>query len=226
MLRFCRQFDADAIELTFAFPQDVFDFSPSQEDIAFLRSKKYVSLHAPFKGVAYGNDSETKRLLSALNSLSLAVGAKNIVFHDNVINDFSHFSGLDFTPLIENLGVKSTTSKTISAKQVSEFLSAHKDFDFCFDVCYVFSHSAEPKDFLVFGKRLKQVHLHFPHASNLEFSKHSLPSKAEKTLLEKTKPVFSLNVPLILEAYNFDSNDADSIVIEVKKELDFLRSLG
>lgn len=214
-MRFLKQFDIDAIELMFAFPKDLFDFKLSREDIAFLRSKKYVSLHAPFKEVEYENNAKAKELLSALNSLALKVNARNVVFHANCIKDFSILGQSDFTPLIENLNFRADAERLYSVKQLQDFLSAHENFGFCLDFGHALKESICPKEFLVLGNRLKQVHLHFLREKKGEIKPHGAPSKTEKRFLQQAEPFLSLNIPIIIE-WDFLPSEQHLIAKEIE----------
>lgn len=222
ILRFLKQFDVDAVELVFAFPQELFDFAPARADMLFLRSKKYVSLHAPFHETEYKNNSETRKIISALDSLAQKVGAKNIVFHDDCIKDFSVFDNANFVPLMENLTFKKGVERIVSVRQTEDFLSAHKNFGFCFDVGNALVARINPKDFLKLGSKIAEMHIHFPQMGNGALKPHGSPSKTEKIFLELAKPVLSLDVPLIFEATDFFSKDREA----VEKEIELAKSLA
>ena len=202
ILRFLRRLpELDAIELVFAFPEELFDFRPKREDIAFLHSKKHVSLHAPFNEVEYKNNAKSKRLLAALNSLALKCEAENVVFHAHTIKDFSLFEGIDFSPLAENLVSKKGTDRLVSVQQCKDFLSSHENFGFCFDLGDSLAEKIKPKDFFALKNRLKEAHIHFPAIEKGKLKPHCLPSKTGKKFLDEVKAVPFPNVPLILEGY-------------------------
>ena len=214
-LRFLKQFEIDAIELMFAKPQDIFDFKPTREDIAFLRSKKYVSFHAPFIDADYKNNAETKKIFSGLDSLALKVNARNIVFHVNCIKDFSLFENVDFFPLVENLNFREDAERLVTVKHFQDFFSVHKKFGFCLDIGHSFKQGIAPTEFLGLGEKLKQAHIHFLHLKKGELKPHGLPSKTEQKFLESARPILSLGIPLIIEA-DFCPEDKDFIPTEIK----------
>jgi len=222
ILRFLKQLGGiDAIELVFAFPQELFDFRQTREDTAFLRSKKYVSIHAPFHEVEYGKGAETKKMISTLDSLVLKIGAKHIVFHSDCIKDFSVFDNVNFVPLVENLDSKEGVKRIIMVRQVEDFLQGHKNFGFCLDIGDAMLEGINPKDFLQFRERLAEIHIHFPQGFEGKMKPHGSPSKADKKFLELAKPALSAGFPIIFEATDFFSFDKGA----VEKELEIVKSL-
>ncbi len=222
ILRFLKQFEVDAVELVFAFPQELFDFAPTRADMLFLRSKKYVSIHAPFHETEYKNNPETRKIILALDSLAGKVGARNVVFHDDCIKDFCVFDSANFLPLIENLAFKKGVERIVSVRQTEDFLLAHKNFGFCLDIGDALVEGINPKDFLQLEKKIVEMHVHFPIMENCELKLHGSPSKTQKKFLELAKPVLSLSVPKIFEATDFFSKDKKA----VEKELELAKSLA
>lgn len=224
-LRFLKQFNINAVELMFASADDVFDFHPQREDVVFVRSKKYVSLHAPFIKFDYCDNAESKNVLRSLNEIALKFGAEHVVFHEHHIKDYSLFNNLDFVPLVENLNSaskkKDGRNRICTVNQVQDFLLAHKNFGFCLDLAHALLESIEPKDFLVLGNRIKQCHLHFPKIKNGERKPHGAPSVAEKNFLLQVKPFLVSDFPLLAE-WDFEKGKEQ----EIASELELLKNIS
>jgi len=92
----------DGIELCFADSQYLIDFKITEENLAYLRTLKYVSIHAPWLGIRYGDNERTFIVFQKINNLYHEAGAKNVVFHADFIDSFGAFENCDFTVSIEN----------------------------------------------------------------------------------------------------------------------------
>ena len=53
IIRKIKEFSPDGIELLFAHPQYLFDFVISEENLNYLKSLKFISIHAPCKEITY-----------------------------------------------------------------------------------------------------------------------------------------------------------------------------
>jgi len=53
MIRKIKEFSPDGIELSFAYPEYLSDFILSEENLKYLQSLKFISIHSPWKEISY-----------------------------------------------------------------------------------------------------------------------------------------------------------------------------
>ncbi len=187
---------AKAIELSFATPNELFQYSLSSEDIETIKKFQYVSIHAPFKEVRYRCDQETRNLLGKLNLLRQIIPVSGVVIHPNNIAYFPLLerSGLPF--LIENMD-----GRKIFGNTPEDFAQFKEDCDFGFvlDVQHAYEHDPTmnlAKELVeVMGDRLKEMHVSGCRNDEIHFPTYrSENRKAISKILERRIPV-----PKILE---------------------------
>ena len=81
MIKRIREFSPYGIELSFAYPQYLFDFVINKDNLDYLQSLKFNSIHVPWKEITYGSNQKTKNVLEAIEKLYKQINAKNVVFH-------------------------------------------------------------------------------------------------------------------------------------------------
>ena len=74
------------IEINAATPDELSEINQSTTD---YNSFSNISIHAPFKQVQYSGDNSTRILLKSLLKLQQQTRAKYILFHPDVVSDFS-----------------------------------------------------------------------------------------------------------------------------------------
>ncbi|MFW6013838.1 MAG: hypothetical protein ACOCQG_01570 [Candidatus Nanoarchaeia archaeon] len=115
LIKYAKQFNLEAIELTLGKKEEVFAFSLDKEDLNFLRTQKYVSIHAPFNLLSSADGhKEVLRMLKIFEEVYKKVNAKTVVFHPNEMpsvnvlkSDFS--TSVSLVAMWKNQGPKKPT---------------------------------------------------------------------------------------------------------------------
>jgi sugar phosphate isomerase/epimerase len=116
---------------------------------------RYVSVHAPTKGLA----TDERDTLAMLGRLPLWV--RSVVTHPDVMADLRAYRGLGTRLVIENMDGRKAIGRT--AGELEPFFEALPDAGFCLDIAHAHSldRSLELAHELLdrYGRRLRQVHL-------------------------------------------------------------------
>ncbi len=212
LIGYCRELDIDGVELTYAGKEEFLDQPITQENIRYLSSIEYVSIHSPFKHTFKGNE-ESIDLLAKLSDLYRKVKAKNMIIHPDKIARYSMVDD-DIYVSTENLHKKGR----YNFQEISIVLEKNPKIGLCLDVCHAFSISDEETGLIVerWKDRISQVHL-----SSVFRSRRHLPmQKASKRFLKSIEPIKDLSVPIVLEA-DFVEKDLDMI----KEDIRYVRNL-
>lgn len=207
---------ADAIELSFATPNQLFDYQLSEQSAEDIKKFTSISIHAPWKEVRYDDNPNTNRIIEKLRLLCNKFPVRGIVLHPNIIDNFEMLdqSGLPF--LLENMDRRK--SYGIHPEQFRE-LKKKYNFGFVLDVEHAYEHDPSmqlAREFIdVMGDRLKHMHISGCNESEIHTSTYCAVNKEAVTEILK----LGLSVPKILEGVLLEEAQ-DSI----KKELAYVRS--
>lgn len=205
---------ADAIELGFATPKELFQFNPSNEAIDAVKKFEHVSIHAPWKNIRY--NSKSSEVIAALASLCEKLPINGIVMHPDTVEDFSILEKTSLPFLIENMD--SRKKYGTHPEHIRE-LKERYNLGFVFDVQHAYEHdqtmnlARELVD--VMGERLKHMHVSGHNGSERHIPVHLAANR--KSIAEILK--LGLNAPKILEGIIFDHFEAT-----IKNELNYVRS--
>jgi endonuclease IV len=208
---------ANAIELSFATPKQLFEYTLSDQAIKDLEKFKFISIHAPWKEVTY--DTETSEvIIPKLKSLCDRLKVEGIVLHPDVIHDFDVLdkSGLPF--LIENMD--SRKNYGTHPEHIREIKRDH-GFGFVFDVQHAYTQ--DPKMNIAreiakeMGNRLKHMHVSGNTSSQSHVPVHCAENRKEIT------DILELKIPatIILEGKPSPSLNFEETA---KKELEYVAS--
>lgn len=213
-----KEFSPDGIELCFADSQYLIDFKITKENLTYLCTLKYVSIHAPWLGVRYGNNERTLAVLKSINNLYCEIDARNVVFHADFIDNFSVFENYDFTISIENNEWK-YPFHLIS--EIELLLKNNKKFKFTFDFAHALTVSVE--DIPVYVEKFKEklIQVHFAYFDK-ELPDHWFSHKYDSEEIRKlSKYLKVLDVPIVLECV---ANDESEVSL-IGKELKYVRNI-
>jgi hypothetical protein len=88
LISYMRRFDIDGIEITLSCKEEVYDLKLSKRNIEWLKSLKYVSIHAPFALVRRAKDNnEIIKQLDKISSIYKKINAKNVIIHPTDLPD-------------------------------------------------------------------------------------------------------------------------------------------
>ena len=207
---------ADAIELSFATPTELFGYRLSDQSKQNIEKFSAVSIHAPWKELRYNSDSKIQEIINKLKELSDQLPITGLVLHPDIIDDFKILeqSGLPF--LLENMDRRKTYGT--HPEHFNE-LKTKCDFRFVLDVEHAYEHDPSmklAKEFVeVMGDRLNHMHVSGCSDSAGHVPTYCAINKKEITEILKLK----LAVPIILEGAILED-----VSNSISKELDYIRS--
>lgn len=212
------EFSPDGFEINFGYPKYIYSFSPSKVEIAKLRKLKFVSIHAPCLDIKWGNNLESQKALRAIEKIYQKVGAKNVVFHENVGDDLNVTKKYNFSVSIEN---DDRRKKHNSPQKIVQALKKYPHMGFTFDFAHAMTVS--PDDTLEYIKRFKNkiIEIHLAWLGK-RIADHRFLHKHDGAKIRKLlKLIKTLNVPLVLECAVANKKQINFI----KKEIKYLKNL-
>ncbi len=217
MVRLYDTLGNDAIELAFGEPQKLEEANISFELIKLVKSKKYVSIHAPFREVIYPHHANAGKIIDKLKYICSVLSIQGIVLHPHKVNDFSALEKMDIPFVIENLH-KSEEQRFGSHPEHFEKLKKDYSFNFVLDIQHAYewdpTMSFAKEMISAMGNRLKHFHVSgenktYGHVPTYESNNKTAISSFLKSGLPQ---------PKILEGI-LENN----IAHKVKRELEFIR---
>ncbi|MEK6757488.1 MAG: hypothetical protein AABX88_00015 [Nanoarchaeota archaeon] len=206
---------ANAIELSFGTPTQLFEFQLSEKITKDIKKFKFITIHAPWKEVRYNESSETRQIINKLKTLNNKFSVKGIVLHPDTIDDFDILvrSGLPF--LLENMDKRKDFG---TLPKHFEELKNKYNFDFVLDLqhAYEHDHSMQLTKNLIelMGKRLKHMHVSGHTKSEIHVPTYLADNKDAITKILKLR----VDVPKILEGILLeDINET------IKSELEYVK---
>src|ERR1035437_9376973 len=88
------------IELGFTTPERFFGEQLDRINEKDLEGFEYISFHTPI--LNYGNNDDTKRFFERISNFNKIIKLNLVVFHPDIVEDFSVFKNLDFNIGFEN----------------------------------------------------------------------------------------------------------------------------
>lgn len=206
-------------ELSFPTPFSLMNFKLDERFVDSLKKLRRVSVHAPWKGIEYGENDKTYYIFRELRKLSEKLWISGFVLHPDIVSDFSVLekSGLYF--LIENMDRR----KCFGANEEDiEKLRADYDVGFVLDVQHAYEHDSSmrmAKSLMeIMGDRLREMHV----SGSSNGRGHVMTHLADNR--ESISEILRLRkeVPIVLEG-RFPGK-IEEAVETAKKELRFIRS--
>jgi len=187
---------ADAIELSFATPKHLFDISISEELKHDVNKYSYVSIHAPWKEIRYGDNDATKRILQKLRQWCGVIPIGGIVLHPDTIGNFEMLDNSELPFVIENMDRRKAYGT--HPDQFRDLVLKY-NIGFVMDVQHAFEHDSSmqlAREFLgVMGDRLQHMHVSGYSKSEIHCPTHyAVNREAITEILE-----MNIDVPKILE---------------------------
>jgi len=208
----------DGIELCFILKEELDSFKLSKNDLDFVNSLKFNTLHAPVIGLDYGKNKETKTVLEKIQAINKKIKLKQVVFHPDHVSDFHTLAESGLNVCIENLPDGEKRKGWQFPKEFQKFFNKWPQFGFCFDVNHAMANNINPSEFIsVLGEKMKYIHLNA--TAKPGNADHDLLVEASEETLEKIKPVFKLQKPLVIEV----DIEKEKIPL-IKKEINLVRT--
>lgn len=181
-------------------------------DKSLLQSYEYISIHCPVR-TRYVKDKNTFDLLNALRDLAEENNAQTLLFHPDVVEDWSVFENYTDLPLaIENMD--NQRSIYIDSHEFDKHID-EQGFGFVADLQHMFTFNndmTKEMDFLKFHPVTRQVHFSGYHEVEKHVPIHQTLQHDLTTSLKNWK-----GKPVIIESVVNDFG-------ELKTEFDYIKS--
>ena len=207
-----RNYAIEGVELTLGSFDLVLSFRPSGENLGWLRSLRYVSIHGPVFGNGDGHGRAAKAVLDRMERLYADCGASNIVLHPDGLPDAAWMRETPCALSLENLA----PAAGFGPARLGEALAEHPRAGFCLDLSHAFSGPVPETEELLrrFGHRLRQVHVSAAEGERT----HLRMKHASREMRDAFAALRGLGKPFLLEEELSDAS-------EVEEDLAILSSL-
>lgn len=213
-----RQFSPLGIEISFSHPEYLFDFEISKNNLKYLQSLKFNSIHAPWM---YKKVKERKEALEKIRILYKQINARNVVFHKDGIEDYDLVASSGFVVSLENDDWKKPNN---SLEYFKCLLDKNKKFRFTFDFAHAVSTESDIAEYINYFKDiLVEIHFSIIIKDSLgQYSSHTFLHQNDGEELRKLlQPLKKVSVPLVLESFVSNLNDINLI----KKEIEYIKKI-
>jgi len=210
----------DGIELCFILKEEFTEFKLSIQSAKFLNSLQFNTLHAPVKGLEYGKNKESQLTLKKISEIGKRINLNYVTFHPNHVTDFSVLAESGLNVCIENLPDGKTRKGWQFPKEFKKFFKKWPQIGLCLDVNHAMANGVELAEFtLAFKDRIRYIHLNA--TANAGNADHALLVESSEETIEKIKPVFKLQKPLVIEV-----NIEKQKISLIKNEVHLIRKLA
>jgi len=208
---------AEGIELLFATPKDLFDFEFEKEDLDFVNSLKFKSIHMPFHEIEYANNLNTKNIIEKGSLIASQISADYLVFHPSTIKDYSILDN-SVKNCVENLNSKEHNKGFQSAQDMAILLNEYPELGLVIDTCHMLENNINPESFLDLKDKIMALHLAVQWQQEKRTRTHGFLQENPEQL-EQIKPLLKLDVPKVIESDFYPEK-----VLMIGKEIDLIKS--
>ena len=213
-----QRFSPAGLELSFFHPKYLLDFEMSKDNLEYLQTLKFNSIHAPVWGIVYGNNKKCKETLKRVTELYKQINARNVVFHKDQIKDYSVITGCDFVASIENddwMKPKNTI------EDIKNILDNNKEFKLTFDFAHAIATSSDISEYINYFKD-RVIEIHISIIPDKESGIHAFLYKYDSEKMRRLmQPLKTVDAPLVLECEVPNAKEIELI----EKEMEFFRKL-
>jgi hypothetical protein len=215
MIEMLRKFSPDGIEISFADPDYLFQFDISDENVEYLKTLPYVTIHAPWKNIRYSDNEVCAKTLKAIEALYNKIDAKNVTIHSLEVDDYKVLNDCKFKISTENEDYRKPCKTPL---EIGEVLKKNPKIGFTFDFAHGMTVDLGMTDNFLNFAQLQQVHLAYFDDT---LSDHFFLCKHKSDEIEEQIKKIPENVPLVLEAVA----EKKEQIAWVKDEIEYLRGL-
>lgn len=218
MVRELQKFSLSGVELSFNQPRHLLTFNIDKDNLEYLQTLKFNSIHAPAKDIIYGDNKTCKKVLQKISELYVKINAKNVVFHKNEIEDYSLIINSKFASSIENDDWRKPNN---GIEYIKNLLDKYKELKLTFDFAHAMTVSPIdiPEYLDYFKGRLAEIHISI---INEKTKRHDFMYKNDSEKLKGLTRLLKVSsAPLVLECAVLDFKDVDSL----KKEMEYIKRI-
>lgn len=218
MIKKLKKFKPDGIELSFADPKHLINFKISEENLDYLNTLQFNSIHSPWINTIYGENEKSKIIVEKIKELYKKINAKNIVFHEEQIEDFNIIKDLIKEGYIASVENDDWEGECNSIPKLKNILSKNPELKFTFDFAHAYSISPDEIPNYIKELREKTVQIHLSILKkDLRTHRflHKFDNNKNQLLIKELKKT---NVPLVLECVALKKSEISLI----KKEMNYI----
>jgi hypothetical protein len=206
---------ASAIELGFSTPNELFEYDLNKDAIKDLKKYDFVSIHAPWKKIVYGANTNTNEVLKKLEKICQKTNIDGIVLHPDTIDDFKLLEKSNLPFLLENMDQRKDFGTYI---EDFKFLNCTNNLGYVLDLQHAYEHDPSMdmayKLLEVMGDRLSHLHVSGQLGNEMHVPIHMAGNRSEITSIL----TLGVNVPKIFEGV-LEGDIKDTI----KKEISYVK---
>ncbi len=213
LVDFVRKTDIEGVELMFNSAEDLYNFKLSKKNEKWLKSLKYVSIHAPSNSSQSLKDEVEKSCqLEIMYDLYKKINAQNLIIHAKDLPSLKILNKFDMQVSTENM------EKNLSIMEIEKILKDYPKMGLCLDVSHAYYKSKKETEKLVkkFRKHITQIHFSGTYKKKLHLSLREV----NVNFMNSIKPIFKLDVPIIIEENMFIKSKK-----YLKEEIDLVRKI-
>ena len=87
------------MEITFSSAKELHDFKLTKENLAWIETLSYVTIHAPFSLFASNKQETITEQLGLIHELYRRINAGNVIVHPGRLEDMAMLNRIDFNDL-------------------------------------------------------------------------------------------------------------------------------
>ncbi|MFH0869682.1 MAG: TIM barrel protein [archaeon] len=213
-IQILKRIDCNAIEISFGKISDL-DEEIQEENIKYIRSLDYVSIHAPFfdddrNDLYYENNELIKEVLTKLAAICTRIDVKSVVFHPNLIKDYSVLENMNFCICLENMPIE----RGFSIERLNDLMKKHLNYKLVLDTAHALSWDESSLSQLVvkFDNRISHIHFSDRRYSELKKRVYDHQQVLFCEQMHKFDSLKELDCPIIIEVSIKDKkNDINNL---------------
>jgi sugar phosphate isomerase/epimerase len=215
MIQMLKKFSPDGIEISFFSTEALLNFEISDQNVQYLKTLPYVTLHAPWVNIRYSNNSSCLEVLNEIDRLYKQIDAKNVTLEPGEVDDYSVFDKCSYKISTENSDYRKPFK---TPGEIEEVLKNNPRFGLTFDFAHALTIDPSEADKFFNIDRISQVHMAY---FSKELSDHSFLSKHPSAEIEKRIAQIPESIPFVLECVA----EAEEQIDWVKNEIEYLRKV-
>jgi hypothetical protein len=200
-LKICRQLEFKRIEVALSTEKMARDFLGHLDLSLDIDPFGKIAVHAPWRGIVYGENARTRRVLDYMNLIAQKVPVEVFIFRIDCIADLAPIIGSGLPVCLEN-------SDRVGSWEKIRKVAEKSDLPLALNI----NRAVRGYDYLdemitEFGHRISRIQV---SGYNVQHGRMPIISAKQLHVLEKIK---GIRAPLILEGL-FDPGDTEAIVQE------------
>ena len=218
LIKYARQLDVKGAEITIGYIEELFALKFTKSQVKWLRSLKYVSIHAPFNLSDSSKEEDIIKRMDKIQEVYNQVKASNVIIHPQQLPEKRILAKYKMRISIENM----EKGKYSKIRNLQNMLKKHPKKGLCLDISHAYGISKKDTANIIkkFKERITQIHL----SGTYKRVKHRSLRIVTPSFIKSIHPIRKLRVPIILEE-DMTKDISRKSMNYVKKEVEYASSL-